>query len=161
MKLTHKYLLGALWYNKRTGHFKWKRNSPRRKRGDVAGSLHTHGYIHIKILNREYKGHRLAWFYVTGIMPEEDVEHKNLIKHDNKWKNLRLADDFLNQANTRLRINNTSGFKGVTRRPNGKWRVRVGSHNKRFHLGDFDDPIAGYQAYKKRAKELFGEFARV
>src|ERR1700690_1950333 len=140
MIISHAELLYYLRYNKCTGQFQWRRTVKHKHKGKPAGRRDTLGYIEISFRGKRYKGHRLAWFYMTGSMPKEDVEHKNLIKHDNKWKNLRLTDDFLNQANTRLRKNNTSGFKGVTKRSNGRWRVRVGSHNKQFHLGDFDDP---------------------
>jgi hypothetical protein len=161
MNIPHNELLSFLKYNKTTGMFHWRKNSRHKWRGMRAGSVDFNGYVVIRFNRKLYKGHRLAWFYVTGAMPSEDVEHKNLKKHDNRWRNLRLADDFLNQANTPRRKDNTSGFKSVTRRgTDGKWRVRIQSRGKRIHLGDFDDPKEAHAAYKKHAKVIFGEFAR-
>jgi len=75
--------------------------------------------------------------------------------------NLRKADDFLNQANTGLRRDNTSGFKGVTLRARGSiWRVRITVYGKRLHLADVATPEEGAAIYATAAKHYFGEFAR-
>ncbi len=151
----------CLRYNKRTGTFTWITSSAVRAAGSIAGSLHSSGYIHIKIKNRSYKAHRLAWLYVTGKWPREDVEHRNRCKNDNRWRNLRLTNDSLNQANTSLRVDNTSGGKGIHVRENGKYRVRIQVRTKRISLGDFTSLDAATTAYIVAAKKHFGEFARV
>ncbi len=46
-----------------------------------------------------YKAHRLAWFYVHGVWPKEQIDHINGDKADNCIANLRLADFSKNQAN--------------------------------------------------------------
>jgi hypothetical protein len=122
----------------------------------------VHGYVHIKIDGHAYKAHRLAWFYMTGVWPAEDVEHKDRNKSNNRWKNLRLSDDSKNQANTSRRSDNTSGFKSVHfRKDSGKYRARLQVRGKRLALGCFDTAEAAHAAYIVAAKQHFGEFARV
>jgi hypothetical protein len=116
--------------------------------------------MHIKIFGRLYKAHRLAWLYIKGEWPTLDVEHKNLKKSDNRWKNLRESDDSGNQANTGRRRDNNSGFKSVHRRSDGKYRARVQRNGKRISLGSFATPEAAHAAYVKAAKKHFGKFAR-
>lgn len=125
--LTYERLRTVLRYVPGSGHFYWLLAiSPNVHKGQRAGSLHSQGYINIKIDGRLYKGHRLAWCYVEGYFPEDDVEHRDLCRSNNRWRNLRLADDSKNQANTPRRSDNTSGFKSISRRKDsGKWRARI------------------------------------
>lgn len=58
-----------------------------------------------------------------------------------------------------LRSNNTSGYKGVTQRKNGKWHSQIQVHDKRLHLGDFHTPEEAALAYDKKARELWGDDA--
>jgi hypothetical protein len=89
------------------------------------------------------------------------LDHKNTIKHDNSWSNLRKANDVQNQANRGAPTNNTSGFKGVHwHKPQKEWHARITDKGRRIHLGSFDDPIKAHEAYKKAAIDLWGEFAR-
>lgn len=65
--------------------------------------------------------------------------------------NCRWVNRNTQMRNTRiLRINNTSGFRGVTLGQNGKkWRARITIKNKIKHLGYFDTPINAAKAYDK------------
>lgn len=160
--LTIQQLRKILWYSKTTGLFWWLETiGSNAQKGTRAGSLHSSGYVHIKIFGRLYKTHRLAWLYVTGEFPKLDVEHRNLRCADNRWCNLRLATDSQNQANVRTRIDNTSGFKGVIlRKESGMWRAQMQFQKKRLSLGEFSTARKAHKAYMQKAKELFGEFAR-
>lgn len=155
-----KYLFS---YSKYAGIFtRLVTTSSRAVKGVVAGSSDFYGYLNIKIDGRTYKCHRLAWLYVKGIWPAEDVEHKNLKRGDNRWINLRLAaSDSLNQANVGRRADNTSGYKSVHKRKGcSKFRARIQVNKRRISLGDFDTPKAAHAAYMVAAKKHFGEFAR-
>ena len=61
-----------------------------------------------------------------------------------------------------IRKNNTSGFRGVyfTKRAN-KWIAAIEKDKKKYHLGHYDTPEEAARAYDAKAKELFGEFARL
>ena len=71
-KLTQEELKRLLNYDPKTGIFVWKiyRNY-NAKIGDIAGNTNaTTGYINIKINNKSYSAHRLAWLYVYGYFPD-------------------------------------------------------------------------------------------
>lgn len=89
------------------------------------------------------------------------IDHRNGDGLDNQRRNLRPATGTQNNANTRRRTDNTSGFKGVSWRPDAnRWHARVQSGRKLRHLGYFDTAEAAARAYDAAARELFGEFAR-
>jgi Demerecviridae HNH endonuclease len=158
--LDHKTLVSLLDYDLDAGQFHWRVNRQRARKGGVAGGINPRdSYWYIKIEGRSYSAHRLAWFYVTGDFPAFDLDHKNTIKHDNRFENLRPATDSLNGANRERQCNNKSGFKGVHPRA-GRWCAQITYAKKYYFLGIFDDPAVAHAAYVEAAQKLFGEFAR-
>ena len=162
MSLTHERLLEVLTYNKRTGLFRWKeRNSNRVEVGDVAGTPHPSGYVRISIDRRFYYAHRLAVFYVTGEWPPVKVDHRDLVRNNNRWRNLRCANNSQNGGNAKLSSANTSGFKGVSWDSRRKvWRAQIRIDWQNRFLGYFSAEADAAKAYKAAAIESFGEFAR-
>lgn len=150
-------------YDPLTGIFRW-RDMPQGRRsliGEVAGFPGNNGHWRIQIDGRTYQAHRVAWLYMTGVMPVEEVDHENLKRSDNRWENLRLATHAQNMSNTSARATNTSGFKGVSLfKQSGKWKAQIQSEGKGYHLGLFDTPEAAHAAYVEAANRLHGEFAR-
>jgi hypothetical protein len=110
----------------------------------------------IHLGDRKYAEHRLAWLYMTGAWPEGDLDHRNGDRQDNCWRNLRSATVTENMANSRGR----KSIKGVTRVRTGKWTAQIQKNGVKEHLGTFDTADAAHEAYRNRASELFGEFAR-
>lgn len=162
MEVTQDLVREILHYDSETGIFTWKS----RKRsggvalGSVAGTIKD-GYIRIKILNKAYRAHRLAWLYVHGEWPSSRLDHKNGIKNDNRLDNLRLCTHAENIWNSKIPITNTSGYKGVCFNiGHKKWQASVTVKGKRLNLGYFDDPSTAHQAYVSAAKSHFGDFAR-
>lgn len=150
-----------LSYDPITGEFRWLQNRYRVKAGDLAGTLGSHGYLQIKCDGALYLAHRLAWYLMTGRMPENQIDHDNGVKTDNRWLNLRKATNSQNGANTGIRKNNASGFKGVSYfAQTGKWHAQIMLDKKRYHLGYFDTPEEAAVAYKQRAEQHHGEFYR-
>jgi len=112
-------------------------------------------------MNRQkLRASRIIWKLVTGDDPSAQVDHKNLNRADNRWCNLRLGTNAQNQWNRGVGRANTSGFKGVHRRPSGRYQARIGTHGSRINLGHFPTPEGARAAYAKAAKRLHGEFAR-
>lgn len=87
------------------------------------------------------------------------VDHINRDKLDNRRQNLRACSLSENSRNSGISINNTSGFKGVTPTPKGRWRARIWMDRKEIHIGTYDTPEAAQKAYDAKALELHGRFA--
>lgn len=150
-----------LKYHKSTGIFTWKDRSNRSKKkgGDEAGSLSGCGYIDIKINGFSYKAHRLAWLYVYGSFPEKNIDHKNGIRHDNRWRNLREATPKENMWNRSILPNNKTGRKGVSIQTiNGKYRAHARWEGKQISLGVYETIEEAGNAYHDFAKNNHGEF---
>jgi len=161
------YVRLILDYNPETGIFKWKNLStatPQRNAqwaGKIAGYPHK-GYQRININGAHHRAHRLAWLYMTGEWPKEEIDHRNNEKNDNRFLNLREVVRNENAKNRLKSCNNTSGVKGVSyRKESGLWRVRIMVDKKPIHLGDFKNIKEAGEVYKEAALKLHGEFARV
>lgn len=96
---------------------------------------------------------------ILGALDDQDVDHVNGNKLDNRKVNLRIATRSENSANRRVGSRNTSGFKGV-HRSGARWRATIRVDGKSIHLGRFDTPEEAHSEYMKSAQRLFGEFAR-
>jgi hypothetical protein len=127
--------------------------------GDVAGYVMPEGYVRIKIDSIAYKAHRLAFFYMTGEMPEYEVDHINGIKGDNRFCNLRVVSRNENMRNKGMHKNNTSGVMGVNWNKNlNKWHARIMHFGKSLHLGFYDDlELASFVVSEAREKYGFHE----
>jgi hypothetical protein len=120
------------------------------------------GYIQIGIEGKYYLAHRLAWLYVYGFMPENEIDHIHGLTTDNRISELREATHQQNLFNQKMHSRNTSGFKGVSwHKTKNKFRARIEVFGKEIHLGYFRDSESANIAYCNKAKELFGQFQRV
>lgn len=152
----------VLDYNPETGNFMWRQNLRQRKlTSRYAGAINPNGYVQICIDQIIYKAHRLAWFYHYGKWPTDQIDHINGIKSDNRIANLRQADFSRNQANSKRRINNVCGYKGVClHRLSGLYMARIMVDRENIFLGYFKTPELAHDRYLIAAKKYFGEFAR-
>lgn len=147
-----------LRYDPETGDFFWIKSGKGMTAGMKAGCIYQSGYIFITIKGKPYRAHRLAWLYMTGVWPSNHIDHKNTIRSDNRWCNLREATNQQNGFNSRKIKKGSSIFKGVSRhKKSGKWEVRVSGN----YLGLFDTEIMAAAVYNSAAKKMFGEFARL
>jgi hypothetical protein len=96
---------------------------------------------------------------LAGATEGQRVDHKDRFTLNNQKHNLRFADACQNGANAKIRKANTSGFKGVSQRPNGKWKAQVGYHVKGRSLGNFLTREEAAAAYDRKAVELYGDYA--
>lgn len=115
--------------------------------------------VYIPRRRTEY-AHRIIMGLPPGRTPQ--VDHINRDTLDNRRANLRICNRDRNVHNTGLRVDNTSGFKGVSWHLNKtQWQVRITDHGRRHSLGYFNDPIEAAHAYDTAAIRLHGEFARL
>ena len=111
--ITQSNLKKILHYNPDDGFFTWKININKVKVGDLAGYTNKRNYIRIRAEGRRYMAHRLAWLYMKGEWPRNEIDHIDHVRSNNKWNNLREATHQENSKNQKLHKTNTSGFTGV------------------------------------------------
>lgn len=107
------------------------------KRKLVTGK-NNHGYLWLNIFGYMYLVHRLAFLYMTGEHPTDEIDHIDGDRTNNKWSNLRQSSCFTNSRNQGIRKDCTSGVRGVTysTRAN-KWIARISHMGVRHALGYF------------------------
>lgn len=153
-KITAAQVREVLTYDPDTGLFRWRKVHAKSRVavGAVAGARGR--YTRITISRKLYAAHRLAWLYVTGVWPKEEIDHRNGDKHDNRWLNLREATRQINAQNIR-RTSNKNGFMGVhwTAR-NKKFRASIRLGDKSHFLGLFDRPEDAHAAYVAAKRRL-------
>lgn len=152
--------MALLRYDPATGDFIWKVRQGRQPAGSVAGTRKD-GYVQIGLLGRVVRAQRLAWLFMTGNWPPAGmkVDHENRVRSDNRWSNLRLADDADNTANQSVRSDNTSGYPGIYAHRNGRFYAHLYRNNKRHSLGGFPSLEAAIAARRAAEAEHFGAFA--
>lgn len=96
------------------------------------------------------------------LRPDEQVDHINGDPLDNRRANLRPVTQAQNLRNSRVRVNNTSGYKGVHwDKQRRRWRALIWHKGQNRHLGYFDSRIEAAHAYDDAARELYGPYAAV
>jgi hypothetical protein len=163
MAITLQRLHEVVRYDPLTGLFTWTNDpsSKYRRKGGICGSVDKIGYRRIAIEGKRYLAHRLAWFYVTGLWPARDIDHRNLNKDDNAFCNLREATDSQNHANSPLSKRSSSGLKGANfNRFYNRWQSYIKVDGKSIFLGRFDTKEAAHAAYVAASARYHGEFGR-
>jgi hypothetical protein len=165
--LTAERLREILAYDPTTGIFVWKsrplglKGRNNKNAGRNAGYSCERGYINIKVDQRLYLAHRLAWLYVHGRLPVAEIDHRNGDKSDNRIENLREASRQQNAFNRGVPANNKVGLKGVKRKKRYRgWIATIGVSGRQIHLGTFPTKEAAASAYAEAARRYHGEFAR-
>lgn len=159
--LTPDRLHDLLAYDADTGLFTWNVDRSRRvKAGDIAGSIDAKGYVVIQVDGTTYKAHRLAFLYMTGGWPPEEIDHIDGHRTNNRWGNLRAATVAENKRNARTRKDNHLGVKGVCRDGN-KFRAEIRHQGQRVYLGKYDTVAEAKAIRDFAARDLHGEFARL
>lgn len=151
--LTQERLKELLEYNPDTGVFVWidKRNGAVNV-GDIAGHVEIDRrrgtYIRITIDHIKHSAHRLAFLYMTRLIPNE-IDHINRDGTDNRWSNLRDTCRVSNNRNKGRKNSNKSGITGVRSRGT-RWiaEIRVGGKKKHLYQGvsKHDAILARYHA---------------
>jgi hypothetical protein len=145
--ITQEEVKELLDYNPDTGVFTWKvRRGGSVSVGDIAGTLHHTSYLLIGIKGKIYSAHRLAWLYMTGNWPKQDIDHINGNRVDNRFDNLRDVSSRENSSNTYKHRNGK--LVGCSyHRCHKKWMAQIVINGENIGLGFFPTEQEAHQAY--------------
>ena len=128
--LTAKRLRDLLAYNPETGVFTWRVPRGRQLAGARAGTIRPDQYRQIRIDGALYLEHRLAWLYVHGRWPVDEVDHRFGARGDNRIDELREATASQNQQNRAV------VSTGVTWHARSRsWQIRIEAGGRKHNLG--------------------------
>lgn len=159
--LTQAQLKSQLVYDPGTGLFVWLVSKKGTTIGAVAGDF-SGRYVRLKLFQKSYPSHCLAWLWMTGAWPKDEIDHWDTDKHNNRWSNLREATRVQNSYNRSVDCDKVyTSLKGVTfAKGRRKWQANIRVNGKLKHIGYFSTAEAAHAAYAEKAHELFGVYAR-
>lgn len=98
--IDHSWLLKEVRYNPETGLMYWRKwHRGRPALFESIGSMQPNGYLVVTIAGERHLVHRLAFFYMTGQWPKDEIDHINRDRLDNRWVNLRDVPRSVNAKN--------------------------------------------------------------
>ena len=169
MSLTQARLKELLDYDPETGVFTWLERSAlpqwnARFAGTRAGAITSlrhrrSAYLQISVDRRLYLAHRLAWLWINGSWPDDQIDHRDCDGLNNRLGNIRTCTSRQNHGNTRTHRRNKAGLKGVAPAGN-KYAAYIQISGATEYIGTFETAEAAHAAYCKRAFEVFGPYAR-
>lgn len=157
-------------YNPDTGHLTWRKRERRwfratrdchawnaRYSGTRAFDTDDkRGYRQGSFLGKQFKAHRVAWFLHHGSWPENEIDHVNGNKSDNRITNLRDAARTENCKNLPLGKSNKSGVIGVSwSQARKKWAASIKVNRRDIFLGRYDD-LKDAQEARRKAEIAYG-----
>lgn len=117
-------------------------------------------YWKVSVMRKTVYLHHVIFLLHHKYLPKY-IDHADGDSTNNRIENLRAATQSQNIANSKIRSNNTSGYKGVTLLKNtGKWNASVMVNGKHISLGSYIDKEEAYKAYMAGSRKYFGEFAK-
>lgn len=148
MDTTDREIIRRLEYDKDSGKLFWKfipevdgvsKRYNTIYAGKEAGSYQkSSGYLIVQVRGKAYKAHRLCWFLHHGFWPKNTIDHRNLVKTDNRITNLRDFSMAQQSRNKPISKTNNSGTTGVHFcNSRGKWVARIFENGVRTWLGYF------------------------
>lgn len=167
--LTTAFLHESLYYDPHSGSFTWKIRPLHHFKNELgqsiwnakfslqpAGSLDKAGYHRIKIDGALVAAHRIAWKMFHGEFPEQEIDHINGDRTDNRIANLRTVSPTDNRRNAKRRTDNNSGVVGVhLQSRHGTWTAKIHNQGSYDYLGSFRDFFEAVCA-RKSAEVRYG-----
>lgn len=154
--LTQERLKKLFHYDLDTGIFTRKiSTSSRGRKGNIPGTKTKEGYIRISIDHKSYMAHRLAWLYVYGEWPKDQIDHIDRVRSNNSIKNLRDVNNLVNSHNFDIKnTHSNSGYRGVHLNKKLKlYEAKISVNKISTHLGLYKNPITAHIEYLKAIKK--------
>jgi hypothetical protein len=155
--LTPERLRQVMDYDPSIGVFRWRvKPSKRIPAGAEAGSI-SGIYRLVKIDGRPFLAHRLAFLWMTGEWPLDEVDHRDTDPLNNRWSNLRAATGAQNRQNMRQapRSNRSTGLLGASfDRRTGLYKSQIMVGGRWYWLGRFPTAEAAHEAYLTAKRRL-------
>lgn len=168
------FLRECLKYNPKTGVLTWlqrprehfshqgfHRHWNSRFAGKMAGCMDSSGYRLIRVWfndqQRQLRGHRIAFALMTGRWPNVEIDHRNGVRSDNRWTNLRESTRQQNCHNLPLYSSNTSGYPGIwyhSGKRRRHWQAFISVNGRRRYLGYHFTAEEAYAAYLEAKARL-------
>lgn len=130
---------------------------------NVKGNYYAHRLLYINGRRKKERLHRviLAKKLERELLSTELVDHIDGNGLNNKRDNLRLANHSQNNWNTKRRIDNTVGHKGISLdKESGKYKVRIQFNGKRKVIGRYKSLEDAIKARQDAENLYHGEYAR-
>ncbi len=129
-QLTQKFLQSYLDYNPSNGYL-YKKDTR-----EVLGYLHHSNYVYLAIRGVIYSAHSLIWLLLYGYLTENQIDHKNGIRNDNRLINLQEVSRDCNLRNKQIYKNSSSGYRGISKDTvTNRWRAYGALKGKAIYLG--------------------------
>jgi hypothetical protein len=151
-RLTQEQLKAEVRYFPRTGTFLHA------LRNQIVTQQDAQGYNLLVIDGKSYRAGRMAWLYMTGEYPKGYVDHKDRVRNNDAWENLRDITPSQNSANQTYEGRKPkSGFTGVYRGL-ASWYALITVEGRKIRLGSYPTPELASEAYQTARQKYFGEF---
>ena len=111
----------------------------------------THGYARTDRGNKKVYMHRLVMKFPSGM-----IDHINQDKLDNRKCNLRISSKRENAINSKIRIDSSTGIRGVAWQSQiSRWRAYIQENGRQSHLGVFKNIRDAIKARKQAERILW------
>ena len=144
-----------LAYEPSTGILTWREKPSRGvKVGTIAGEEKKEGYRRVKLGGEYEYAHRIAWFIMTGKAPDPEIDHRNTVRNDNRWDNLREATSTINKENRRrARSDSKTGVLGAMPNKDG-FMARIKVNGKMHYLWTYPTTEQAHTVYIEAKRKL-------